>query len=90
MEKGIEGTNMIEVRVYFHTTIGRRRLESKTATKDGVVYMPANKKHGINSSPSMGFGGTQGTMDIVIKKCLKKNKINFVDNHGEKLDTDKI
>ena len=76
MEKKIEGTNMIEVRVYFHTTIGKRKLEPKTATKDGVVYMPANKKHGIKSSTPVGFGGAQGAIDIAIKKCLKENKIN--------------
>lgn len=81
MNKNNKSINTIKLCIYFHTSGGGIVLESKVAFKDGWVSMPTNHKHGIRASDvePIYFGKSQLSLNDAIIKCLKENKIKFVD-----------
>lgn len=81
MDKDNKSANTIKLSVYFHTSGSGIKLEPKIAMKTGWVAMPTNHKHGIRASDvkPIYFGGSQGGLDEAIKKCLKDNKIRFIE-----------
>ncbi len=87
MEKDNKSANTIKLCVYFHTSGAGIELEPKVAFNEGWVSMPTNHKHGIRASDvkPIYFGTTQGPLSEAIKKCLKENKINFIE-HGKEAE----
>jgi hypothetical protein len=84
MKKDNKSAKTIKLSVYFHTSGSGIKLEQKVAMKTGWVSMPTNHKHGIRASDvePIYFGGSQGTLENAIKKCLKENKIKFIENES--------
>lgn len=87
MESKDKNMNTIKLCIYFHTTTGGIKLEPKVALKAGWVTMPTNHRHGIRRSDvkPIYFGQSQSSLNDAIKKCLKENKIKFIE-HGKETD----
>ena len=85
MTKDEKSANTIKVSVYFHTSGYGIKLHPKVAFKEGWVSMPTNHKHGIRASDvkPIYFGKAQGPLNEAIKKCLKANKIKFIEQGKE-------
>lgn len=87
METKDKDLKTIKLCVYFHTSDNGIKLEPKVALKAGWVSMPTNPRHGIRRSDvkAVYFGKSQGGLYDAIIKCLKNNKIKFVE-HGKEIE----
>lgn len=80
LPKNEEGTKMIKVCIYFHTTLNGLTLPPKTVFPRGKVIMPTNPKHGIRASTAndIYFGKSQHSLINAINECLDKQGIKIV------------